>query len=115
MNSYPIESKIRLKNSFLNIFDRIIPDDIKYSLQNKTPDEFASTILEGIELALKDLNIETVRFPRVTNILKIPLIPLNLVLGRINDIIEFYYDSSKKIVEDILTNDFRDKPKLITD
>ncbi|MHA1309371.1 MAG: HAD family hydrolase [Candidatus Helarchaeota archaeon] len=115
MNSYPIESKIRLKKSFLNIFDRIIPDDIKYSLQNKTPDEFASTILEGIELALKDLNIETVRFPRVTNILKIPLIPLNLVLGRINDIIEFYYDSSKKIVEDILTNDFRDKPKLITD
>jgi hypothetical protein len=49
----------------------------------------------------------------MTNVLKIPLIPMNLALGRINDVLEYYYDSLKNVVDDILTYDFRHKPELI--
>ncbi len=113
MNAYPIESKIRIKQTILNTFDRILPENIKLTLQKLTPDEFIATIFEGCELALEDLGIKTTSIPRITNILKIPLIPVNLILGRVNDIIEFYYDSIKYMLEDILIHDFRDKPKML--
>ncbi|MHA1269081.1 MAG: HAD family hydrolase [Candidatus Helarchaeota archaeon] len=113
MNAYPIESKIRFKKTFLNVFNRIIPDHVKSSLQIMPPDGFITLILEGIEMALMDLNIHTFNFPKITNVLKIPLVPLNLALGRVNDILEFYYDSIKNIIDDILTYDFRQKPLLL--
>ncbi|MBD3229564.1 MAG: HAD hydrolase-like protein [Candidatus Lokiarchaeota archaeon] len=113
MNSYPIESKIRFKRIFLRVFDRIIPDEVKLSLQQKTPDEFIEAIFEGSELALHDLGIKTVGFSRITNLLKIPLIPLNLSLGRVNDVLEYHFDTVKDIVDDILTHDFRKQPKVI--
>jgi hypothetical protein len=95
------------------VFERIIPDEVKLTLQNKTPDQFVERIMEGCELAIKDFQIHTVRFPKMTNVLKIPLIPMNLALGRINDVLEYYYDSLKNVVDDILTYDFRHKPELI--
>jgi phosphoglycolate phosphatase-like HAD superfamily hydrolase len=113
LNAYPIESKIRFKRTFLKVFERIIPDEVKLTLQNKTPDQFVERIMEGCELAIKDFQIHTVRFPKMTNVLKIPLIPMNLALGRINDVLEYYYDSLKNVVDDILTYDFRHKPELI--